>query len=137
MPIIRQQWIRREDLRINRERLYVFGDNIAEQGFGGQAKEMRGEPNAVGVPTKWAPDNDPDSFFRDSDMGWVLPVIIRAFSRIDYHLRCGGEVVIPVDGLGTGLADLPRRAPLIAKLIDVKLSELESRYGRVVAERSI
>jgi hypothetical protein len=31
--------------------LFAFGDNLARTGRGGQAAALRGEPNAVGIPT--------------------------------------------------------------------------------------
>jgi hypothetical protein len=55
MTLIFQEWITRKDLRENPDKRYVFGDNVERRGYGGQAKEMRGEPNAIGVVTKWAP----------------------------------------------------------------------------------
>jgi hypothetical protein len=54
MPIVFRQWI---------TPFYVFGDNGRRIGFGGQAKEMRGEPNAIGVATEWVPTNRPNAFF--------------------------------------------------------------------------
>ncbi|SDK47143.1 hypothetical protein [Bradyrhizobium ottawaense] len=64
MPVVFQNWITRNDLLDNRDKMYVFGDNVQRTGFAGQAKEMRGEPNAIGVVTKWAPSMQPTAFFR-------------------------------------------------------------------------
>lgn len=47
--------VTRADVRANPDKIFIFGDNLAGRGFGGQAKEMRGEENAVGVPTKKLP----------------------------------------------------------------------------------
>ena len=55
MPVIFQKFIYRADLQNNPDVLYVFGDNLVRKGRGGQAKEMRGHPNAVGVATKNTP----------------------------------------------------------------------------------
>ena len=41
-------------LRSMPEKIFVFGDNLLQRGTKGQAA-IRGEPNAVGVPTKRAP----------------------------------------------------------------------------------
>lgn len=49
MPVVKQDQIMRRDLLDNQDKLYVFGDNMVRRGFGGQAREMRGEPNAVGI----------------------------------------------------------------------------------------
>ena len=35
-------YIRREDVQANPNKIFVFGDNIMREGLGGQAKEMRG-----------------------------------------------------------------------------------------------
>ena len=58
-----QERITRADLRANPDTLYVFGDNMRRRGMGGQAAEMRGEPNAVGIPTKWRPSRTEWDFF--------------------------------------------------------------------------
>ena len=62
--IIYQKFIYRSDLKANPSVLYLFGDNLQRVGLGGQAKEMRGEPNAVGIATKKAPDNKPEFLLR-------------------------------------------------------------------------
>jgi hypothetical protein len=50
--VIRLKHITREMVRADPSTVFVFGDNMARNGLAGQAKEMRGEPNAIGVPTK-------------------------------------------------------------------------------------
>lgn len=124
MPVVRKKWITRSDLKNNPDRLFVFGDNMLGRGLGGQAKEMRGEVNAVGVPTKWAPSMAPSSFFVDDDLDRVKPRIEEAFSRLREHLRAGGTVVFPFDGIGTGLAQLAQAAPSIALLINEQTQAL-------------
>lgn len=52
MIVLHQKFIFREDLQANPDVYYLFGDNVERRGLGGQAKEMRGEPNAIGVATK-------------------------------------------------------------------------------------
>ena len=105
-------------LRDNPNTLFVFGDNMVQQGFGGQAKAMRNEPNAVGIPTKNAPGMLPKDFFRDRDFEKAKPRIEAAFDRLWQHIKKGGEVVWPEDGIGTGLADLENKAPKIWFLIE-------------------
>jgi hypothetical protein len=63
MPVLRQKWITRDDLRANPNVLYLFGDNERREGLGGQAKEMRGEPNAIGVRTKASPSKHETAFW--------------------------------------------------------------------------
>ena len=126
MPIIKSKWTVRADLRNNPEHLFVFGDNMVRKGFGGQAMEMRGEPNAIGVPTKWAPSMSPSAFLTEADLERVKPEIDKAFERLRLHLAGGGTVVLPRDGIGTGLAQLESRAPSIAALIQAHIEALEA-----------
>ena len=112
-------------LRASPETLFVFGDNIVKQGFGGQAAEMRGEPNAVGIPTKYAPGMREADFFIDDDFRKAKPIIEQAFARLTAHAKRGGEIVWPEDGIGTGLAQLQKRAPKIWDFIETNRKALE------------
>lgn len=125
MPIIKQKWIMREDLRNNPDILYVFGDNLKRVGYGGQAKEMRDEPNAVGVATKRAPGMNPHDFFTDAMEDELKGQIWTDMERIRNHLLDGGTVIIPADGLGTGLSELPKRAPKVNAYLEQELVNLQ------------
>lgn len=112
MPIVYDQWILRAQLRQARGDRFVFGDNVRRTGYGGQAAAMRGEPNAIGVATKWAPSNAASAFFGDEDAGawrWVEADLARIRAALDE----GRVVHVPRDGLGTGLSRLPTLAPRI------------------------
>lgn len=126
----RQEQITRADLRANPGTYYVFGDNLAQSGLGGQAREMRGEPNAIGVPTKRRSDMRPDSFLNDADLDDVgyTALVSNAFRLIRGALALGFDVVIPAAGLGTGLAQLPRRAPRIHAYIKAHIEHIEEDY---------
>lgn len=121
------RFITREMLRSEPGTLFVFGDNMIGRGFGGQAKAMRGEPNAVGIPTKLLPGMRSADFFRDEDFERAKPKIDAAFVRLFSHAALGGDIVWPEDGIGTGLAQLAARAPKIWKLIE------ESRVALVAS----
>lgn len=126
MPkIIRLTIITRSFVRANNSAIFVFGDNLQERGYGGQAAAMRGEPNVVGIPTKYAPDNRPSSFFSDADFDQVRPSIDNAFDKIKRFLHKGHHVVIPTDGVGTGLAQLATKAPKIHAYINNEIEQLE------------
>lgn len=135
MPIIFQSIITRADLRNNPGVLYVFGDNEARRGLGGQAKEMRGEPNAVGIRTKRAPDNRVDSFWTEGrGAGQFAPshyvaMIESDFAPIRAALGRNDTVIVPADGIGTGLADLPKRAPITFQYIRELIAN--ARKGRL------
>lgn len=102
-------------LRAEPEKLFVFGDNLLERGFGGQAKEMRGEPNAVGLPTKRSPSMCESAFFASHPRDYLkVQIHARAAqNRLWEHVVNGGVVVWPNSGIGTGLAQLETRAPRI------------------------
>jgi hypothetical protein len=129
-----QKFITRDDLRKNPDTTYVFGDNMLRVGLGGQAKEMRGEMNALGIPTKKKPSWDDDSFFTDDDLfdvaGSVLHTILSdlesVFDVLDVHNR---DVVWPEDGIGTGLANLEKSSPLLWRLIESYRKYFEENFG--------
>lgn len=110
-----QMRITRTNLRNNPNTLYVFGDNLMGRGYGGQAAAMRGEPNAVGIPTK----NSPAEFATDNDFDIYAQVYSEVFPKLSAHLLMGGEVIWPYDGIGTGLADLKNQAPNVWQLLQL------------------
>lgn len=124
--VIYQEKIIREDLANNPKQIYVFGDNMIRVGLGGQAREMRYEPNAVGIPTKWRPSMTDDAFFTDDDFDKVVPTIEIEFQKLTLEINRGKNIIIPKDGIGTGLSQLPRRAPKIYKYIEDGIRKLES-----------
>ena len=116
--LIKQKVIHRIDLQSNPKVLYVFGDNNIRSGFGGQAKEMRGESNAIGIRTKWFPTNNLNAFFSDSEIA-----IIRSMWDMDFKplYRHKGVIVMPLQGIGTGRAKL---SPLLLKTLNSYIQRL-------------
>jgi hypothetical protein len=112
MPVRYQKWITRADLQANPGHIFVFGDNAGRWGLGGQAKEMRNEPNALGVATLYAPGK----FYRIDDAA-ALETVTQDLKLIASALKSNVLVVAPFDGLGTGLARLPEHAPALHNLI--------------------
>ena len=131
MPVLFMSSITREFVRSHADFLFVFGDNLARKGLGGQAREMRGEPNTIGIVTKRSPSMDSDAFFSDSDAHSVIIMgaIKDAFRIIEFHLLSGEVVVIPKNGVGGGLANLPINAPLIDEFIKKSIERLMVLYG--------
>lgn len=132
MPFKFSPFITRNDLRMNPGYLFVFGDNMQRRGRGGQAREMRGEPNAVGIVTKRAPSMDRRAFFSDDDYAEVAEVVYEAFERLEEHLAVNGVVVLPTKGVGTGLSMLDFHAPKIDAMIQNGIEDLIDRYGTVI-----
>lgn len=125
--IERMQFITREYVRANRDKLFLFGDNLERRGFGGQAAAMRGEPNAIGIPTKKSPSYRDDAFFSDDEFEQNKASIDAAFAEIKRAITDSIRViVIPSDGLGTGRAQLERRAPRTFAHLQKRLTEIAS-----------
>jgi hypothetical protein len=131
MPVLFMSSITREFVRSHQTWFFVFGDNLVKKGLGGQAREMRGEPNAVGIATKRSPSMNSDAFFSDSDIHnvIVMDAIKDSFRILESHLLSGGVVVIHKNGVGGGLANLPVNAPLIDKFIKSSIERLANIYG--------
>ena len=119
----------KEDTRKNKNWLFVFGDNDVEKGKGGQAI-IRKEPNAVGIPTKKYPSYNKSAYYTDDeleenkkkiDIG--VNKVLRMFLNNDYDY-----LILPRDGFGTGLANLPKGAPLTYKHIKVKINALKRLF---------
>lgn len=125
MPILQQHRIYRCDLQNNPEVLYLFGDNWKQVGLGGQAKEMRGEPNAFGIATKFAPGNLDEDFFKDALLMTILPRMNEELIYVAAELKKDRLVVLPSDGLGTGLSELPTRAPIINSILVRSIQSLK------------
>lgn len=129
MPFKYQKFITRKDLKNNPNTLYVFGDNLEGWGLGGQAAEMRGEPNAIGIPTK----TSPMEYFNEKHLYRFMPAFYRNLDQkliqIKEHLEAGGDVVWPEDGIGTGLARLQEMCPTVWTIIETIRSTLEKNYG--------
>ncbi len=129
MPIEIMHRYSRQDLGTQPEKLFIFGDNNARIGFGGQAKEARGEPNAVGIRTKKAPTYADRDFLTDAEYAQNVTAIFEDFRPVFVALRHGTTVVWPADGIGTGIARLPIRAPLTLRFITTLIESLKEVYG--------
>ena len=118
--------ISREYVRANRDKLFLFGDNLERRGFGGQARSMRGEPNAIGIPTKKSPSYEDAAFFTDKEFEQNKVAIDRAFAEIAQKAASFETqvIVIPSNGLGTGRAQLKRRSARTFAYLQSRLAEL-------------
>lgn len=105
------KWITREMVRAAPEARFVFGDNAQRIGFGGQAAAMRGEPNAIGVATLYAPGR-----FYDASPA-ALATVVTDLAEVGDALAEGRTVYVPADGLGTGLGRLREHRPDLHNLI--------------------
>lgn len=107
--------ITRDMVRDEREKLFVFGDNLQRRGLGGQAREMRGEINVIGIPTKRYPSMDEGAFFDEM----IVPFWSKICGADITKLLCfNGVIVWPEAGIGTGRAQLKERCPTIWRAIE-------------------
>lgn len=111
--------------------LHVFGDNFEGWGRKGQAI-IRREPNAFGIPTKWAPRGDDAAYFTDADFDRVAAALTPRFGALRAHIEAGRTVFWPEAGIGGGLAELHARAPRIAAAIQ----RAEERLLTIAAPRA-
>jgi len=125
MPLLFQHRIYQSDLVNNPGVFYIFGDNEARRGRGGQAKECRGHSNAIGIATKIRPSNSEGSFWSDEDYDRCKAIIDSDFQPVFDALKSGNIVVCPSDGIGSGLSRLPVLAPRLFAYIrsQIKLSK--------------
>lgn len=127
MPfVIADKWITVDDCRAAPDEYFIFGDNMAGWGKGGQA-QIRDEPNAIGIPTKISP------YEYMSESRQKLPGAINAVSArlntISRLLEDMKTVWYPKDGVGTGLAKLEETCPFIRDMIDEWVEGNLKYYG--------
>lgn len=123
--LILQHRIYRSDLRANPDVFYVFGDNEMRLGLGGQAAEMRGEPNAIGIATK----RSPGTFWYERDTPRQNRVIDSDLKQLFWKRLNGHTIILPSDGLGTGLSELSERAPATLAHLQHRLRVLKMARG--------
>lgn len=114
--------------RENKNKLFVFGDNLQRIGMGGQAI-IRKQVNSFGIATKRLPSMSKNSFFSDNDindlnaMNADIEKLVNLINNGSYS-----SVVFPLYGLGTGLAMLDKKAP---RLFNNLNDRLQSYFGIV------
>ena len=112
-------------LKKNPKKIYLFGDNLARKGYGGQAI-IRDQPNAYGIATKKKGGTSESTYYTDEDYNEAIKVIDKDLKKA---LSAGKIIVIPKNGIGTGLAKLNKKAPKIYKYLNQRLKKLIDLYG--------
>lgn len=109
----------------NQNFIFIFGDNDIGKGKRGQAM-IRDSKNAFGVPTKKIPAWSPNAYYTDAELEENKNKIMGAIEKIKDELKTNKYegIMLPKDGLGTGLADLPNKAPLTFAYLNQQLDEL-------------
>lgn len=99
----------------NPEAIIVFGDNLLGKGKAGQAI-IRDEPNSFGVPTKRLPSMNTDAFFSDREDEYE--VIKQKLTYLWRQHDSGKTIILPVNKIGSGLANISSKSPRVSALID-------------------
>ena len=125
MDVVKVKYYTRDLVTQKKSCLFIFGDNLQKFGRGGQAI-IRDLPNAYGIPTKKYPSQMENSFFSDDEYEVNISHIKQAIDTMS--LEKYTHVVFPEDGLGTGLAELPKRAP---KTYAFLVNYINQKFGTV------
>ena len=107
-PAMQMDWIDHDIMDAHPDKVFLFGDNHARRGFGGQARHMRGHPQAVGIRTKHSPSMHPSAMWTDDTYDDNVRMIDEDIQEALSHNK---QIVIPSAGIGTGLARLSENAP--------------------------
>jgi len=114
-----------QDVKNDESKLFIFGDNNARIGKGGQAI-IRDCINSIGLRTKKGPNNKSVAFYSDSEFESNCKKIFDDVIHIKSNLVNGTNIVFSNGGYGTGLANLKEKAPLTFKyLCDILRSYFE------------
>ena len=113
------------------EKVFLFGDNLEDAKSGYIPTEtqavIRGLDNAIGIPTKRNRRKDNSSYFNNNDLEEFKKYVDDAIQKA---LESGKEIVIPNDGIGTGKAELPTRAPELYSYLMSKLKSLNDNSNQ-------
>lgn len=107
----------------NSQSLFVYGDNTKRFGMAGQA-QIRRMPNAIGLATKVAPGGNNEDYFSDLNYEVCCSIIDADIDNIISKSSNYTYIVFPLAGLGTGLSQLPTRAPKVFEYLSKRLEEV-------------
>lgn len=118
-----------QDVINNPTYLFVFGDNDCHVGKGGQAI-IRDCPNSIGIPTKKSPSNNKSAFYNDTEYSENTIKITDALNNLLAIAPAYESVIFPEDGFGTGLADLPNKAPQTFQFLEKMVNKTKKKIVR-------
>ena len=110
------------DVASNPDKIFVFGDNNARVGRGGQAI-IRDLPNSVGIRTKKEPSDKLVAYYKDSEYDQNTKNILSDILEIKSIAIAGSTIVMSKGGYGNGLAKLKEKAPNTFKFLCDSLKE--------------
>ena len=122
--------ITKSEVKANKDILYIFGDNNIRKGLGGQAKEMRGESNAMGISTKKLPDTKDASYMNDKELDKNRKIITDDVNKIIDEWNKGVYKAVKLPPIGIGLAKLQEKAPETWKHLQEELDRMETEINK-------
>ena len=111
-----------KDVKDNPNKIFIFGDNNARIGKGGQAI-IRDLPNAMGIRTKKGPSRKAAAYYKDSQFEENSKNILEDILEIKKEAMDGMTIVFSQGGYGTGLASLKEKAPKTFEYLCYQLKE--------------
>lgn len=101
MAIYKNIEITEEFLEKHPNAYFVFGDNLARQGYGGAAT-LRDHRRSVGFITKKFPNNNDDSFYKP---GEYSPVFFEELAKLEALVKAKQDKIFYISKVGGGLAN--------------------------------
>ena len=98
------------DVNSNINKIFVYGDNNARIGKGGQAI-IRDLPNTFGIRTKKGPSKKPAAYYTDNELEINKKNILEDIINLKSKAFKDSIIVFSDGGYGTGLASLNEKAP--------------------------
>lgn len=115
-----------KDVKNSSDKVFLFGDNIEDAKTGYKPKStqavIRGEENAIGIPTKKNRGTSAASYFTDADFDEFKTGVDSAIAKAK---ASGKTIVLPENGIGTGKAQLKQRAPRCFEYLQDQLDALK------------
>ena len=106
-------------------KIFVFGDNLARRGRGGQAI-IRDLPNTFGIPTKRIPSTHIKAYFNDQKD--EVAAVVAALLELKKMWEEGTTLVFPKQGFGKGLAKMNMYSPNLYAKMNTFLKKMEPRF---------
>ena len=114
------------DVKRAKDKVFLFGDNIEDAASGYVPTKtqavIRGQENAIGIPTKKNRGYSPSSYFTDADFDEFKAGVDKAITEAK---ESGKTIVLPENGIGTGAAQLKQRAPRCFEYLQNQLDALK------------
>lgn len=127
VEIYQGYWTRKE-VESQTDKIFLFGDNTDDRVNTHYVPSrtqavIRGLDNAIGIDTKKNRGTSESSYFTDADFDIFKAQVDESIQRA---IDSGKTIVIPADGIGTGKAELDKRAPKLFAYLQQRLDELKS-----------